>query len=264
MSHPLHLFLGRWIAAGFVPVSLFALSVAAQPSPQANAQLSQPASAVVLDRVVAVVNNQAILSSDLQEEMRLAILDPNQDRRNLLTPKRALELLIGRTLIEQQIRQEDVQAIDPSQAEVDARLAEIRQELPICVRQNCASDAGWKVFLATHDLSPERVESYLRYRLRILRFIELRFRQGISISPQEIETYYRQTLLPQYSPGETVPSLDQVAPRIQEILLQRQVNLLFDDWLQNLRKQGEVEILDPSLGSLQTPQTHDDEKEGSR
>jgi hypothetical protein len=41
--------------------------------------------------------------------------------------------------------------------------------------------------------------------------------------------------------------LDQVAPRIQEILLQQQVNAMFDGWLDSLRKQGEVEILDPSL-----------------
>ena len=38
--------------------------------------LSRPASPAVLDRVVAVVNNQAILASDVDDEMRLAVLDP--------------------------------------------------------------------------------------------------------------------------------------------------------------------------------------------
>jgi hypothetical protein len=47
--------------------------------------------------------------------------------------------------------------------------------------------------------------------------------------------------------GETIPPLDEVAPRIEEILLQRQVNMLFGDWLKNLRQQGDVEVLDPSL-----------------
>jgi hypothetical protein len=216
---------------------------------------------VVLDSVVAVVNNQAILASDLRDEMRLAILDPNQAGLGLLSRKQALDQLISRTLIEQQIRQEDLQSIDPSQAEVDARLAEIRKEVPACVRQNCTSEAGWKKFLAANDLTSEQVENYLRYRLKILRFIELRFRQGISISQQEIGNYYRETLLPQYSSGEIIPPLDQVAPRIQEILLQRQVNLLFDDWLENLRKEGEIEVLD---SSLETPQTQAAGKEGSQ
>jgi hypothetical protein len=206
----------------------------------------------VLDRVVAVVNNRAILASDVEDEMRLAVLDPSRSNGSALTAKIALEQLISRALIQQQIRQEDEQAAQPSQAEVDARLAETRKELPACVRYNCASEQGWKTFLATHSLTPERVESYMRNRVQILRFIELRFRQGIRIAPEEIETYYRETLSPQYAAGETIPPLDKVAPRIEEILLEQQVNALFDEWLKNLRKQGNVEVLDPALESTET------------
>ena len=226
------------------------LCVAATATAQVlgSAPVTPPsASAVVLDRVVAVVNNQAILASDLDEEIRLSVLDPGQVGLGVLTRKRALEQLIGRALIQQQIREEDERAADPSQSEVDARLAEIRKEVPACIHENCASDAGWKAFLVAHGLTPERVQNYLRYRVQILRFIERRFRQGIQISPQEVESYYRDTLLPQYAAGEAIPTLEKVAPRIQEILLQRQVNVLFDGWLKNLRKQGEVEVLDPAL-----------------
>jgi hypothetical protein len=215
--------------------------------------LAQSPAPVVLDRVVAVVNNQAILASDVDEEIRLAVLDPGRAGLGVLTPQVALEQLISRSLIQQQIREEDLEAANASAAEVGARLSEIRREVPACVRQSCATDAGWKAFLAAHDLTEERVESYLRYRLEILRFIELRFRQGIRISPQEIQTYYSETLLPQYGPGGAIPTLDKVAPRIQEILLQRQVNALFDDWLKNLRQQGDVEVLDPAL---ETPETN--------
>jgi hypothetical protein len=210
------------------------------------------ANAVVLDRVVAVVNNQAILASDVDDEVRLAVLDPG-GAGVVLTPQRALEQLISRALIQQQIRQEDAQAAEPSQTEVDARLAEIRKELPACIHCNCASEQGWNAFLASHGLTSKRVENYLRYRVQILRFIEQRFRQGIRITPEEIEKYYRETLLPQYATGETIPPLDEVAPRIQEILLERQVNVLFDDWLRNLRRQGNVEVLDPSLEAPETP-----------
>jgi hypothetical protein len=201
----------------------------------------------VLDRVVAVVNNQAILASDVDEAMRLAVLDPGQGGLGALSRQRALEQLISRALIQQQIRQEDTQAAESSQSEVDLRLAELRKELPACVHLNCASDQGWKAFLAAHQLTKERVESYMRYRIQILHFIELRFRQGIRISPEEIERYYRETLLPQYAVGETIPPLSKVSPRIEEILLQQQVNLLFDDWLTKLRQQGDVEVLDPAL-----------------
>lgn len=206
---------------------------------------------VVLDRVVAAVNRHVILASDLDDEIRLSILDPNSGGRTL-TRRRALEQLISRTLIEQQIREEDAQAVMPPESEVATRLNEIRKVLPACVRANCATDAGWKAFLAAHDLTLERVEVYLRYRLEILRFIEQRFREGIRISQQEIATYYNDTLLPQYAPGEAAPPLEQVAPRIEEILLQQQVNVLFDEWLRNLRQEGDVEVLDPALELAET------------
>ena len=242
----------RWTIAVCLALAATASGFAQSPARNA-AQTAQPANAVVFDRVVAVVNNQAILASDVDDEMRLTVLDPGRGGLAVLTPKLALEQLISRALIQQQIREEDEQAAEPSQPEVDARLAEIRKEVPACVRLNCSSESGWKAFLAAHGLTQERVETYLRYRLQILRFIEQRFRQGIRIAPEEIETYYKQTLLPQYAAGEATPSLDKVAPRIEEILLERQVNVLFDDWLKNLRKQGDVEVLDPSLEVPEAP-----------
>jgi len=229
-------------------LALFFLALAPASAQQPN----PPAAPIVLDRVVAVVNKHAILASDIDDEIRLSVLDPNLVGQGTLTRQGAIDQLISRALIEQQIREQDMQAIAPSQDEVDARLKQIRVQLPACVRENCATDAGWKAFLAAHSLTPERVESYLRYRLEILGFIEQRFRQGIQISPQQVESYYRDILLPQYAPGETVPPLDQVAPRIQEILLEKQVNVLFDAWLKNLREQGDVEVLDPSLESAAT------------
>lgn len=214
-----------------------------EPAPQ-----STP---VVLDRVVAVVNNHPILSSDLDDEIRLSILDENQVGQASLTRQRAFEQLISRALIEQQIRQEDAETAEPTEQQVDARIAELRRGLPACLRQECATEAGWNEFLAEHGLTPSRVQAYLRYRMEILGFIEQRFRGGIHISPPEIEAYYKGTLLPQYAPGESAPPLKSVAPRIEEILLEQKVNVLFDQWLENLRAQGDVEILDPALNVAQ-------------
>ena len=229
------------------------MSSAQTPSTQPETQAVSDPSTETLDRVVAVVNHKAILSSELDEEMQLAVLDPGRAGRGVLTPQRALQQSISRAMIQQQIRQEDLETAEPTTEDLSARLKEIRTELPACVREKCATEEGWKAFLASHDLTPDRVESYLRSRLEILRFIEVRFREGIRISPEEIQTYYHETLLPQYAPGEKIPPLEQVSQRIQEILLQQQVNLLFSGWLENLRKQGEIEVLDPSLEAADTP-----------
>lgn len=233
------------VAICFSLLAATAVRIWAQSS--ATLLSSESQSPIVLDRVVAVVNRHAILASDIDEEIRLSVLDRAQTRYSELTRQHALDQLISRTLIQQQIRREDMEAVEPTQEEVNARVAEIRKDLPECVHQNCASEQGWATFLAAHGLTERRVAAYFRYRLEILSFIEQRFRAGIHIPQQDIENYYRNTLLPQYKSGEEKPALDKVTPRIEEILLQQQVNALFDEWLTNLRNQGDVEVLDPTL-----------------
>jgi len=245
-----------WIAA----VLTGALTCAA--AGQAPLMVDTPASApVVLDRVVAVVNNRAILLSDITDALHLSALEPRANDQDAPNAREALEELISRMLIQQQIRQEDAADAKPADKDVQSRLTELRKELPACVHMNCTTDAGWKAFLEAHELTEQQVETYERRRMEILAFIERRFRQGVRISQEEIETYYRDTLLPQYTKGETAPPLKDVAPRIEEILLQRQVNAMFSAWLDNLRKQGDVEVLDPALEPAAAPAT---ESEGAR
>ena len=230
-----------WLWAAVICVPLIPAAMAAQPD------------AVPLDRVVAVVNRQVILSSDVDDAVQLAVLDPAPGAEGPITRPHALEELISRALIEQQIRQEDLQSIEPSAAEVTARVEEIRRQLPACVLAHCSTDEGWKAFLNAHHLTEQRVQNYLHNRMEILRFIEQRFRQGIEITHDEIENYYRNTLLPQYPAGVAAPPLGEVQSRIEEILLEQQVSALFDNWLDNLRTQGDVEVLDPALEVAQTP-----------
>jgi peptidyl-prolyl cis-trans isomerase SurA len=234
--------------AGRAPgyMAIVALSIALMLIPPAPG-FAQTGTAVPLDRVVAVVNRQVILSSDIDDDIQLSVLDPAPGAHVTMSRHRALDELISRALIQQQIRREDLPSIQPTADEVAARVEEIRRQLPACVRAHCETDAGWKAFLTAQGLTQYRVEAYLRTRIQILRFIEERFRQGIQISEEQIETYYRDTLLPQYPAGMSAPPLKQVSSRIEEILLEQQVNELFDNWLDNLRSQGDVEILDPAL-----------------
>jgi peptidyl-prolyl cis-trans isomerase SurA len=231
--------------------ALGALFCAAAPCLAAPAQ-SAASPAVVIDRVVAVVNNRPVLFSDLENEMRLSVLEPGAsgdkaDRRG------ALERLVSRALIQQQIRREEEQASEPSAELISERIQELRRQLPACVRADCASNAGWDRFLAANGLTESEVNAYMRLRLEILNFIEDRFQQGIHISQEEIEDYYNKTLLPQYPAGQPKPTLESVSHRIEEILLQEKVNTLFGAWLDNLRRLGDVEILDPALESPSNP-----------
>ena len=236
-------------AAMILVLSCVASVYAQAPEPAVSTESlsSETSGAITLDRAIAVVNRQVILQSDLEDEMQLSVLDPTTNGNAKDTTQQALDRLISRTLIQQQIQQENIPASVPTTAQIAARIKEIRTDLPACVRADCASDSGWNTFLARHELSPERVDKYLRTRLEILSFIELRFRQGIRITPEEVENYYRETLLPQYPAGQAPPPLQQVPARIEEILLQQRVNALFDTWLSNLRSQGQIQVLDSTL-----------------
>lgn len=201
-----------------------------------------------LDSVIAVANNQVILASDLDLEMRISVLLPG-DRGVGVTPLEALDRLTTRALIEQQIVLEDPHGLDVDMMSVSANLMELRQNLPACKRHGCGTDVEWSAYLKTLGLTPARVDLYWGHRMAVLAFIERRFRSGIRIAPEEIEKFYRQTLVPQYAKPSDVPPLDKVSQRIQEVLLQQQVNALLNEWLKSLQAQGEVEILDPALAA---------------
>ena len=204
------------------------------------------ASAAVLDSAIAVVNNQVILKSDLDLETKIFKLLPIGDASDY-TAQKAMERLVTRALIEQQILLEDPHGLEVSPQDLQASLTELRQSLPACKHRDCTTAAGWRSYLLTLDLSPDRVESYWANRMAILRFIEQRFRSGIRIAPEEIQKYYQTDLLPRYAKPEDAPPLARLSDRIQEILLQQRVNALLGDWLKSLQSQGQVEVLDASL-----------------
>jgi hypothetical protein len=78
----------------------------------------------------------------------------------------------------------------------------------------------------------------------VLRFIEIRFRSGIRIPPEEIKSYYETTMLPEYQRQHvSAPKLEAISDRIQEVLLQQQVSNLLGDWLKSLRAQGSVLVM---------------------
>jgi peptidyl-prolyl cis-trans isomerase SurA len=234
--------------------------VQAQPV-QAKPVPAEPA-AQPLDRVIAVVNNQVILASDLELEMRVFRLLPLGGGRDDLTPAKALERLTTRALIEQQILLQDPRGLEVDPKDVAENLIDLRRNLPNCKRHDCTSAAGWVAYLATLGLSPDRINEYWAHRMAVLRFIERRFRSGIRISPEEIKKYYHDSFLPQYPSAADAPPLEQVSTRIQEVLLQQQVNSLLNDWLKSLQQQGQVEILDPALASASAANADSEAKGG--
>jgi peptidyl-prolyl cis-trans isomerase SurA len=231
---------------------LAALALAPAPALAQSADSTAPASGqkpVVLDRVVAIINGDVLLESDVQEEMRFALLEPVGIPSGSDTPRRAARRLINRTLILQQMKIQQQPGVTVTDSEAEKDLAEARKHLPRCKPYDCTTEAGWKEFLAANNLDEQDVLLHWKQRMEILRFIDIRFRTGIRVSKPEIADYYQKSILPAYAHDKAKPpTMEALTPRIQEVLLQDHVNGLLQDWLKSLRQEGSVQILDPAYG----------------
>ena len=205
---------------------------------------------LTLDRAVAVINGEVILASDVREQQHLAAFEPLSVPKGEFTPMQAMQQLVNRTLLLQQMAEQQLVSPPPDEA-VDKQIDELRRHLPGCVEQHCETDEGWRRFLAAHGYTVEEFHRRWKERMQILSFIEVRFRTGIRIAKPEIEHYYRDTFVPQFEARKgKAPPLEAVAQRIDEVLLQQHVNVLLNDYLRSLKDAGNVQILDPAFNEL--------------
>jgi hypothetical protein len=220
--------------------------------PEATRPPARPGQ-LTLDRAVAVINGEVILASDVREQQHFAVFEPVAVPNGEFTPMQAMQQLVNRTLLLQQMAEQQLTQ-PPSDEAVDKQIDELRRHIPGCVEQHCETDDGWRRFLAAHGYTVAEFHRRWKERIQILNFVEVRFRTGIRIAKPEIERYYRETYVPQFEARKVkAPSLAAVAPRIDEVLLQQHVNVLLGDYLRSLKDAGNVQILDPAYNELGSP-----------
>lgn len=250
--------LGALVLLLGVPVSVKAQSAAQRKSVESTAPVKKPeapkmpeVAGETLDRIVAIVNGDLVLDSDVDEEQRFQAIQPFRSPTNSgneFSRDKAIERLINRDLILQQAKMQPNDAV--SDAEVDKELGNLRKNLPACKEFHCETDDGWKKFLLTHGFTPELMHRRWRQRMQVLAFIEDRFRLGVTIKQADIKAYYDKTFVPEFEKQHAAPpKLDAVSDRIQEVLLQQQVSNLLNDWLKSLRAQGSVVVLHAGEGA---------------
>jgi peptidyl-prolyl cis-trans isomerase SurA len=153
-----------------------------------------------------------------------------------------LDRLIDRSLLEQQIGQpSNPQILDPKPEEVAERIKEVRSQIPAA-----ASEEGWKEVLQSYGLEQRDIEQHFISEIRVLRFVDVRFRSLVRVDKAEISTYYQETLIPELRRrGSPVPPLAEVSARIEGILVEQHMDKMLNEWLQTLRTQGHIEKLQP-------------------
>ncbi len=148
-----------------------------------------PASAEVVDRIVAVVNDSVITLSELKAAMALARDEAGDEGAELLLTDVELRSRVLDNLIEQKLVKQasDKAGIEISEIEIDKAINSVLE------KNRIAKDA-LLVALAESGLTLSEYREQLRERLREQKFINSQFRSKVVLSPEEIEEYYTQNL----------------------------------------------------------------------
>ena len=214
-------------------------------TPTAVSDKAPAASAgVLVDQVIAVVNGDLVLESDVEEEHRFEAFQPFSSVDPPSTRQGEIERLVDRALILQQAKLQPGDEV--SAAEAEAQLKKVQAEIPACKQFHCETEAGWAKFCNTQGFTVAEVTERWRQRMELLKFVEERFQMGVQITPAEIKEYYTKTLLPEFARRKVAPpKLEVISDQVQVVLLQKRVTALLDDWLRSLKVQGSVRIMKP-------------------
>lgn len=196
---------------------------------------------VIVDRVVASVNQEPVLASDVEDVAHIEALMQGKPVVEIAAADlhAAMERLIDRTLIRQQMSGLPAAVDQP----VRSRVAEIRASLP-----GAESETRWKAILAAYGIDEPKLSKYLQEQFAIMHFVDARLRPSADVSWSEIQSYYNQKLLPELQQrGAAAEPLRSVQERIREILLQQKIDAQLNAWLASLREQGRIRILPPPL-----------------
>jgi peptidyl-prolyl cis-trans isomerase SurA len=196
------------------------------------------ASAEVLDRIVATVNDRVILQSDLDDALCYEALISNRTLDQFTADDRraALDRLIDQELLREQMKSADFR--HATEAEISARIAEARKLYP----QAAAEDA-WRSILASYHIMEKDLRARVQQEIDLMRLVDARLRPAVQIDSKSVEAYYRDQFVPKLkeSGASEVPLAD-VSAKIRELLTEQKVSEMLVSWLQTLRSESQVRL----------------------
>ena len=195
----------------------------------------------VIDCVAVAVGRDVITRSEIVEQALItAFLNQEPADLSPVALRRTAERLVDVELIRREMRVANY--APPGQRGVDAWLERIR-------RQRNTTPEAFNQQLAAGGIDEAALRRNLALQLQTLRFVELRFRPGSSVSEGEVELYYRDTFRPEFeksNPGKAAPELDDARERIEADLLQQRVDQAMEAWLKDARTRVRISYFERS------------------
>lgn len=145
------------------------------------------AGAELVDRVAAVVNNQVIAWSEVEQraapELQRVAAERDPARRGKLREqvmRAAVEQLVGDKLLDVEVREFN---IDVTDAELDVALEDVR-------RQNNREPEQFVQLLAEEGYTLESYKAFMRKHLARLKLVNLKVRSRVKVSDEDLRAEY--------------------------------------------------------------------------
>jgi peptidyl-prolyl cis-trans isomerase SurA len=226
---------GRGTARAAVLVAMLLASCAGWIVPRsagAAAPAAKPAAAPILkDRIVAVVDEDPILLSDIEREVGLGLVPRNPGESETAYRRRVLALLIDQRLRFHEIDRFGFVQVPVEQ--VEKNLEEIRSRFP--------SPAAFQQRLKELGLSENGLKQLITRQLMVLTYVDERLGPRVFVSLDDIKAYYRDVMVPELTKRhQPVPPLDDVRETIRQVLREQRLNQEIERWTEELRNKADI------------------------
>lgn len=229
--------------AAITAITAITAPLAAQQKP-APAQPAQPPAAdpKLRDRVLAVVDEDPILQSDLDRVIALGMAQPREKEEDIAFRRRVLD-----QLIEERLRFHEMDRFGFEQVpveEIEAQVAEIRKGFP--------DEAAFQKALRDQQMSVKELRQLVARQLMVMTYVDEQLGPRVFVSLDDINNYYRTTFTAEMQRrGQTVPPLEDVRDDIRLVLKERRLNEAIEKWTEELRREADIQVyFDQPAGKL--------------
>jgi hypothetical protein len=182
----------------------------------------------VVDRVVARVENDIILHSDVREL---------KEYQELVDGKSESESAILDRLIDQWIVRSEAELSrfpEPQEEEIDREVSRVAKSF--------GSPEEFESRKKQSGLNDGEVRKIVAAQLYLSNYLDSRFRPSAQIDEKAIENFYQNAVLPKAKArGQEPPTLEASRDIIQEALVQNDINEQADRWLKESRARLHVQ-----------------------
>ncbi len=184
----------------------------------------------VIDRIMAVVNDEVITLTDVNIVEKFSLVDVPDETQEQSLQKLILDQLINQKLVIQMTGER----IEVSEEEQEALLSDIIQKTDPELAERALLQFG---------LDWDDLKSYLREKLLYRKIISRRFDVGVIVSIEEIESYYEQVYIPSQRGKDLDPQpMIDVLDQIESALRREKVEGQIQEWIRNLKREANIQI----------------------